>query len=60
MTMFKNLSNAPLEKLTANGHAIDNDAVGDLSPYQTEHLNRFGTYAVNMNRVPEPLNFELP
>lgn len=49
-----------LEKLKANGHVIDDDAVDDLSPYQTEHLNRFGTYAVNMNRVPEPLNFELP
>lgn len=49
-----------LAKLMADGHAINDTAVDDLSPYQTEHLNRFGSYPVNMNRVPEPLNFEFP
>jgi len=48
-----------LEKLKSDGHIIDEGAVDDLSPYQTGHLNRFGNYAVNMDRVPEPLNFEL-
>ena len=32
---------------------IDEDALAGLSPYQTEHINRFGRYA--SKRVPEPL-----
>jgi hypothetical protein len=27
-----------------------------LSPYQTEHINRFGRYALNRDRVPEPMD----
>lgn len=49
-----------LEKLKSDGYILNEGAVDDLSPYQTWHLNRFGNYAVNMDRVPEPLNFELP
>lgn len=49
-----------LETLKSDGHILNEGAVDDLSPYQTWHLNRFGNYAVNMDRVPEPLNFELP
>jgi hypothetical protein len=26
-----------------------------LTPYQTEHINRFGNYPVNFSRTPEPL-----
>ena len=30
-------------------------ALAELTPYQTEHINRFGNYTVNFSRTPEPL-----
>ena len=30
-----------------------------LSPYQTEHINRFRTYELNFDPTPEPLKPEL-
>ena len=42
-----------------DGHVIDRDALATFNPYRTEHLNRFGKYAVNPNRIPEPLDFEM-
>jgi hypothetical protein len=35
-----------LQSLIAEGHQIDQDALACFSPYQTEHLNRFGRYAL--------------
>ena len=48
-----------LQRLEREGHAIEKEILEVLSPYQTEHINRFGNYTVNMNRIPEPLDFEL-
>ena len=31
------------------------DALSTLSPYRTEHINRFGNYVIDFNRMPEPL-----
>jgi hypothetical protein len=31
------------------------DALGTLSPYRTEHINRFGNYVIDFDRMPEPL-----
>jgi TnpA family transposase len=45
-----------LERLAAEGHALDVELIASSSPYQTEHLNRFGRYALNRDRVPEPLD----
>jgi TnpA family transposase len=45
-----------LERLAAEGHALDAELIASTSPYQTEHLNRFGRYALNRDRVPEPLD----
>ncbi len=45
-----------LERLAAEGHALDAELIASSSPYQTEHLNRFGRYALNRDRVPEPLD----
>jgi Tn3 transposase DDE domain len=45
-----------LERLAAEGHALDAELIASSSPYQTEHLNRFGRYSLNRDRVPEPLN----
>jgi len=49
------ISNA-LERLVAEGYALDADLIACSSPYLTGHLNRFGRYALNRDRVPEPLD----
>ncbi len=40
----------------AEGVEIDDVALACLSPYQTEHINRFGRYTLKRDRVPEPLD----
>lgn len=45
-----------LQTLVADGVEIDNAALACLSPYQTEHINRFGRYALKRDRIPEPLD----
>jgi hypothetical protein len=42
--------------LIAEGHGIDEEALACSSPYQTEHINRFGRYALKRERAPEPLD----
>jgi TnpA family transposase len=48
-----------LHQLLQEGHEADMEALARLSPYQTEHINRFGNYALNPNRTPEPLDHNL-
>jgi TnpA family transposase len=45
-----------LQALVADGVEIDEAAMACLSPYQTEHINRFGRYTLKRDRVPEPLD----
>ncbi len=53
-----------LKRLADEGYSLDEDLVSRISPCQTEHLNRFGRYALNRDRVPEPLDsvreFKMP
>ena len=44
-----------LDQLKAEGHDFSPDALAALSPYRTEHINRFGDYTLNLDRHPEPL-----
>jgi hypothetical protein len=44
-----------LERLIAEGYAVDVDLIACSSPYLTAHLNRFGRYDLNRDGVPEPL-----
>jgi Resolvase, N terminal domain/Tn3 transposase DDE domain len=44
-----------LERLIAEGCAVDVDLIACSSPYLTGHLNRFGRYELNRERVSEPL-----
>ena len=57
------MSNA-LKRLVAEGYELDANLIACSSPYLTEHLNRFGRYALNRDRVPEPLDnvreFKMP
>lgn len=40
--------------------ALSDEALASLSPYQTEHINRFGNYVLDLSQPPAPLPFVLP
>ena len=44
-----------LDRLQVDGLKASDQALAALTPYQTEHINRFGSYTVNFSRIPEPL-----
>ena len=44
-----------LQRLLQEGGTVNMDALSTLSPYRTEHINRFGNYVIDFNRMPEPL-----
>jgi TnpA family transposase len=48
-----------LQQLLEEGHTVDMEALSTLSPYRTEHINRFGNYVINPDRMPEPLEQHL-
>ena len=43
-----------LENLATGGHrvATSDEALADLSPYQTDHINRFGDYFLDLSTPP--------
>lgn len=45
---------------TVSGDAVSPEGIATLSPYQTEHINRFGDYVLDMSMPPAPLPFTLP
>jgi TnpA family transposase len=47
-----------IRHLVDDGYSIDTEALATLSPYQTEQINRFGTYILNLQRTPPPLDLE--
>jgi len=51
-----------LDEIAANGHggAITPEALAGTSPYLNEHLNRFGSYELDLSKTPASLPFELP
>jgi len=51
-----------LDSLIADGHgtAITSETLAGTSPYLNEHLNRFGSYELDLNKPLAPLPFELP
>jgi hypothetical protein len=42
------------------GDAVSPEGITTLSPYQTEHINRFGDYVLDMSVPPAPLPFTPP
>jgi len=44
-----------LGQLAADGVAVEEEILASLSPYQTEHINRFGNYTLDFTRIPAPL-----
>lgn len=45
-----------LGQLEDEGYEFSREALGAISPYRREHINRFGDYTLNLERVPEPLS----
>jgi hypothetical protein len=55
--IFHNVSTQTriLRQLAEEGHDFDDETLSRLSPYITEHVNRFGTYTLKLDRKsPEP------
>lgn len=48
-----------LNELAQEGYNIDPEVIKDLAPYRTEHIKRFGSYSLNMQREAEPLVHQL-
>jgi TnpA family transposase len=51
-----------LDSLATDGHgaAVTPEALAGTSPYLNEHLNRFGSYELDLSKPPAPLPFDLP
>jgi hypothetical protein len=47
-----------MHKMEADGHLVSDELAASLSPYPTEHINRFGNYNPNFGRAPEPIVLE--
>ena len=46
-----------LHGLQEEGYPIDDQAVAMLSPYITQHINRFGKYRLEPGRSPAALDY---
>lgn len=44
-----------MHQLSEEGYPVTRELVSRLSPYQTEHIRRFGQYVLDMDEEPEPL-----
>ena len=49
-----------LRQLIAEGHPVSAEALAVLSPYQTAHINRLGLYTLQLDQVPDPIEYALP
>ena len=41
-----------VRNLEQRGESVPEDALAAISPYLTEHINRFGDYTLNLDRTP--------
>jgi TnpA family transposase len=48
-----------LSELKAEGHDITRALAAYLGPYRTNHLNRFGSYPLNLDKEVSPLDFNI-
>ena len=44
-----------LRELIAEGYTVDDEILSRLSPYRTKHINRFGSYKLQLDQVPLPI-----
>ena len=57
LLVFHNLVNMTraMRKMEADGYPVSDKLAASLSPYPTEHMNRFGSYNPRFGRAPEPI-----
>jgi len=48
-----------LQELVDAGYIVTPEIIARLSPYKTEHINRFGHYELRFDHVPPPVTEEL-
>jgi len=48
-----------LQELIDERYAVTPEIIARLSPYKTEHINRFGNYELRFDHVPPPVTEEL-
>jgi TnpA family transposase len=48
-----------LRQLAQEGYIITRETLGTLSPYLIDHIRRFGSYILNVDQIPDPVEFEL-
>lgn len=48
-----------MNQLIREGYSVDIAAASLFSPYRIGHINRFGSYVVNFERIPDPLESTL-
>lgn len=48
-----------LQGLIDEGYTVTPTVIGRLSPYKTEHINRFGRYKLHFDQVLPPITEEL-
>ena len=41
------------------GYTIEPGTIAALSPYWTQHVNRFGVYTLNMERRPPTIDYQV-
>ena len=44
-----------LNELSTEGYVIEPVLLKKLAPYRTQHINRFGSYTLNLDKIVEPL-----
>jgi len=49
-----------LSEFSKEGYVIHPEAVAALSPYLTQHIIRFGRFALDRTHRPLPLDFDVP
>ena len=48
-----------LQALIDEGYPVTPEIIARLSPYKTEHINRFGQYELRFDHVPPPITEDL-
>src|SRR5262245_26554045 len=49
-----------LHEMRKEGVTVDAETLSRLSPYITQHVNRYGEYRIDLNRQAPPINYQLP
>lgn len=47
-----------LKEMQEEGLSVNEEVLAGLAPYRTEHINRFGDYTLDFDRVVPPMNYK--